>query len=277
MAGPGPHIQVQLPCQQWGHTESTVHALYVQLARKSRRLHREGTAGSHQAWLASGDLCIEWRIWVSASCESTGLGAGWARAECLPFLQPGRTTHTTDYKALGRGHAQRPPAGLQTLQNSKTRLKNVLWGMYLQEKERESSKEPFMNFNQTLCWLLLRPYSTEESRAERLEIGAAKGIQDPPSFTSHRSCHQRQAGKNWLFYTDWPLTWNSQPIHQKLHIIEDNLGQRHVEQGWEDTHTIFSEDWTAPPRREPGITLSQSHQMPHVEAGGGTTCSAVGF
>ena len=36
-----------------------------------------------------------------------------------------------------------------------------------------------MNFCQMLFWLLLGTYSTENSRAERLEIGKERGIQGP--------------------------------------------------------------------------------------------------
>ena len=45
-----------------------------------------------------------------------------------------------------------------------------------------------MNFFQTLCWLLLGPYSSENSRADRLEIGTARGIQGPAQpQVSHRA------------------------------------------------------------------------------------------
>ena len=102
---------------------------------------------------------------------SSGLEASQAKAEHLRFLQPGRVTH----KALGRGRcAQPPPVGLHVSQKSKARLKNTLTGAFQQRKERESPKEPFMNFYQTLCCLLFGSYSTENSRAERLEIGAAR-------------------------------------------------------------------------------------------------------
>ena len=64
-----------------------------------------------------------------------------------------------------------------------------------------------MNFYQMLCWLFLGLYSTENSRAERLEIGAAKGIQGPtqPQLLT-QICYQCQAGKSGPCYTDWQFT-----------------------------------------------------------------------
>lgn len=64
-------------------------------------------------------------------------------------LQPGRLTETTEYNPLGRGrHVHPPPTGLQTPQGQ---AQDPLPGAYMQRKERESLKVPFINFYQMLC------------------------------------------------------------------------------------------------------------------------------
>ena len=195
---------------------------WTQLARKTRRLHCELIEVPHGAWLASKGLHTGWRVWVWASSKNSELGTGWARAKHLRFLI---ARLITEYKLLGRGSCVHPHLQDCKLQNSRARLKKPLLGAYLQRKGRESPKEPFMNFYQILCWLLLRPYSAENSRAERLEIGTARSILGPVlPWLSHRaaiSAKQERAA----FFKDWSLAWNKELINQKLYIIGNNLGQ----------------------------------------------------
>ena len=64
-------------------------------------------------------------------------------------LQPGMVRETTEYNPLGRGrHAHPPPTGLQTPQGQ---AEEPPAGRIMQGNERESLKEPFINFYQMLC------------------------------------------------------------------------------------------------------------------------------
>ena len=58
-----------------------------------------------------------------------------------------------------------------------------------------------MKFYQMLHWLLLRPYSTENSRAERLEIGAARGIQGPTHLSSQTELLSAPSRKELTLFT----------------------------------------------------------------------------
>ena len=155
---------------------------------------------------------------------------------------------------------------IQTLQNSKVGLTKPLLGTYLWRKEGESPKETFMNFYTTLCWLLLGPYSTENSEAERLEFGTAKVFMVLPSLSSHTKLPSVPSRKELTFYTDWPLTQNRELIHQRLYIIGNNLGQtKTCGPGVREYTSIFPEDSTVPPRknqesRPPEHTRWNSHK-----------------
>ena len=46
-----------------------------------------------------------------------------------------------------------------------------------------------------------------------------------PASAPRESCCVCQAGKSYIFYTDWPLTGNGQLIHQKPYITRKKLGQ----------------------------------------------------
>ena len=70
VAGQGPSVHVQLPCQQRNQVESTVHSHWIQLSRKIRKLHGKRSAGPHPTQLARVGLH---RI------ENSGLNFLWER------------------------------------------------------------------------------------------------------------------------------------------------------------------------------------------------------
>ena len=120
-----------------------------------------------------------------------------------------------------------------------------------------------MNFYQTMLalpWILFhwKQQSREIRNCHRKRYSGPH-----PALVFTQSCYQHQPGKSWTFYIDWLLTWNRQLIHQKLHIIGNNLGEtKTCGAGERNTPTIFPEDWTVTPRRASGITSSKLHQNP---------------
>ena len=73
---------------------------------------------------------------------------------------------------------------------------------------------------------------------------------------------------------DWAFPWSGKLIHRKLYIIGNKLGQAKMG-GAREEGTIFPEDWTVPPKGDPGVPLSQSQQKLPLEEGEGDTCSAT--
>ena len=100
-----------------------------------------------------------------------------------------------------------------------------------------------MNFYQTLCCLLLTPYSVENSQAEKLEIDTARGFQGPAQpWLSHRVAISTKQQRADPFKQIGPSHETGSQFIQKLYISENNLGQNTMHgAGMENMPTIFPE------------------------------------
>ena len=102
------------------------------------------------------------------------------------------------YTVLTSFRTASPASNREALQNNQNRLKNVLQGTCLQEKERkQNSKRIILNFSQgdKIYWFL-GSYSTEATKAWRSEIDAVRGNQGPTQpWLAHRAALNTSQGK----------------------------------------------------------------------------------
>ena len=100
-----------------------------------------------------------------------------------------------------------------------------------------------MNFYQVLCWLLLRPYSTENSRAERLEIGEVRGIHGPEQpQLSYRAASSAKQERDAPFIQIGPSHETDSKFIRNYILLEIIWDIPRPSMGQENTPTLFTED-----------------------------------
>ena len=225
--GQGPCVL--LPCPQQERIEGTICSHSVHLVRKIRKVHSEvisrtqsGAAGKAEA-VQSGEL-----VTLSAS-RSVRLGTGRAGDEHLGSL----TVRQSPLPSAEKGRSHPAPTSCRIESTCKTGRKGSRTPcrvyIYKRKTERGTPKGPILKFSQEdKIHLVPRALFQWGQQNREIRNWFSKGESGPCSLGLHTELPSTPVGKNWPSYTDWPLPWSGQLIHQKLYIIGNKLGHTKI-------------------------------------------------